>query len=151
MYLDALNLWDLFKKATVLHIAAESHLVERIHAHKPTFYVRGDLVPVSPDIERIDITAIPYPSHHFNFVMCNHVLEHVPDDERACSELFRVIKPGGCAVLQTPYSPILQNSFVDPGINTDELRNRYYGQEDHVPLYGRDLFARITNADSDSM
>ena len=145
MYFDALNLWDRFREAAVLHIAPESHLAERIYQHAPKLYVRGDLAP-DPGTEMLDVTAIPYPAYHFDFVVCNHVLEHVLDDRRACSELFRVTKQGGCAVLQTPYSPVLQNSFVDPAIDTDALRNRYYAQEDNVRLYGRDLFARITEA-----
>jgi ubiquinone/menaquinone biosynthesis C-methylase UbiE len=92
------------------------------------------------------VTKIQYPDSHFDIVICNHVLEHVPDDRRALSELFRVLKPGGLAILQTPYSSVLTNSFSDPAIDTNELRYVCYGQEDHVRIYGRDFFARIEEA-----
>jgi hypothetical protein len=42
--------------------------------------------------------------------------------------------------LQTPYFRLLVNNFEDPGINTDELRLLYYGQEDHVRLFGENRF-----------
>lgn len=75
--------------------------------------------------------------------MCNHVLEHILDDTKAMSELYRVLKKGGYAVLQTPYSPRLGISFEDTNINTAEERKIYYGQSDHVRIYGLDIFERI--------
>jgi len=143
MYLDRLDLWSTLTDAAVLHFAPEEHIKARIEKHNPGIYVKGDLYPPSPDIQRIDITDIPYPDASFDVVFCSHVLEHIPDDEKALRELFRVLKPGGWAVLQTPYFPILQNSFSDPALNTDELRRLYYGQNDHVRIYGRDLFLKI--------
>lgn len=61
----------------------------------------------------------------------------------ALAELSRVLKPGGFCVLQTPYSALLEETFCDPAINTDDLRRRFYGEETHVRIYGRDLFKRI--------
>lgn len=143
MYLDKLNLWIRLTGSSVIHFAPEDKIAKRIMSQNPALYVKADLVPGSLDIEKIDITAIPKPNESFDLLICNHVLEHVPDDRRALSEIFRILKPGGYAILQTPYSSFLSNSFSDSSINTDALRLRYYGQEDHVRLYGRDLFARI--------
>ena len=53
-------------------------------------------------MERIDATAIPYGDGSFDVVLCNHVLEHVPDYRKALSEIHRVLRPDGWAVLQTP-------------------------------------------------
>ena len=61
------------------------------------------------------------------------------------SEIFRVLKPGGEAVLQTPYSNILYESFKDLNISNDMLRKEFYGLEDHVRVYGQDLFRKIKN------
>jgi ubiquinone/menaquinone biosynthesis C-methylase UbiE len=97
-------------------------------------------------MEAIDATQIPHPNESVDFLICNHVLEHVPDDRRALSEFYRVLRRGGHAVLQTPFSPILCNAFEDGGITSDDLRNICYGQEDHVRLYGQDLFTRIEAA-----
>jgi ubiquinone/menaquinone biosynthesis C-methylase UbiE len=74
------------------------------------------------------------------------VLEHVADDRRALSEIYRVLKPGGHAVLQTPYSTVLTRTFEDPGIATENLRLELYGQEDHVRLYGIDFLEKLQAA-----
>jgi SAM-dependent methyltransferase len=146
MYFDKLDFWRRFEGAAILHIAPEAALSERIVSHKPRLYIKGDYSPRAADIQKIDVTAIPFPDESFDVIICNHVLEHVGDDLTALSEMHRVLRPGGCAVLQTPYSNFLARTFTDPAIDSDELRQRYYGQEDHVRLYGRDLFDRFRRA-----
>jgi SAM-dependent methyltransferase len=146
MYLDALNLWPRFADARVLHFAPEAAIVPRIKAVRPAQYVQADLFPTSADIEKIDITNIPYPDNHFDLVICNHVLEHVPDDDLALSEMRRVLKPAGCAILQTPYSSVLHATWSDAGITSEAQRLMAYGQEDHVRLYGMDFFEKISAA-----
>jgi SAM-dependent methyltransferase len=143
MYFDKLKLWERFRHSTVLHVAPEEHLTNAIQAQNPTLYIKGDLDPNALGIDKVDVTAMPYSADSIDFLICNHVLEHVHEDRRALSEIFRVLKPGGSAILQTPYSPCLEESFSDSSITTNELRLRYYGQKDHVRIYGRDLFARI--------
>jgi SAM-dependent methyltransferase len=146
MYFDKLDFWKRFEGADVLHIAPEPALSERIVSYAPRLYVKGDYSPRSADIQRIDVTAIPFPAESFDVIICNHVLEHVSDDRVALSEMHRVLRPAGCAVLQTPYSNFLARTFTDPAIDSDELRLRYYGQADHVRLFGRDLFDRMRQA-----
>lgn len=145
MFFDRLSLWPK-SDAHVLHIAPEKRLAQIFLGRPLAEYIRGDLFPTSPEFQRVDITGMDFPDNHFDMVLCNHVLEHVPDDTRAISELYRVVKPGGVAILQTPFSPILAQSFQDEGINTDERRLRFYGQEDHVRVYGNDLFRKIASA-----
>jgi len=146
MYFDRLSLWGKVKGGDVLRFAPERHFSARIERQRPTTYIKADLFPSSPDIQQIDATRIPFGDEHFDVIICNHVLEHIPDDRKVLSELFRVLRPGGFAVLQTPYSSLLENSFCDSSVNSDELRARFYGQEDHVRVYGRDLFRRIQEA-----
>lgn len=145
MFFDHLALWPK-AGARVLHIAPERKVSERFLKINLSTYVRGDLFPSKPEITAVDITSINFPNHYFDLVLCNHVLEHVPDDLKALTEIYRVLKPGGQAVLQTPYSGVLATSLQDANINTDEMRLRYYGQEDHVRVYGMDLFSRIRDA-----
>lgn len=147
LYLDALNLWQELKGAAILHIAPEKQLGRRLELCQPSRYVRGDLVPTREGVEKLDVTAINYPDESFDLVICNHVLEHVPDDRRALKELLRVLKPGGRAILQTPYAALLEESVEDPeGRKSSSERLAEFGQEDHIRLYGRDLFTRIREA-----
>jgi predicted SAM-dependent methyltransferase len=86
----------------------------------------------------------------FDMLIANHVLEHVGDAEIALHEIFRVLKPGGYAILQTPYSTKLHRTWSDPGIDTPLARLHAHGQEDHVRLFGRDIFDIITAAGFES-
>ena len=94
--------------------------------------------------------SIQFDASTFDAVIANHVLEHVDDDARALSEIHRVLKPGGMAILQTPYSSRLHHTWQDAGIDTPEARLQAYGQEDHVRLFGRDIFERIVAAGFES-
>jgi len=146
MYLQASGLMAALPGMRILHFAPERHLSRRIAALRPIAYIRCDLYPVSPDIERVDIETIPFEDGAFDLVIANHVLEHVKDDGRAVAEISRVLRPGGTAILQTPYSQVLHNTWSDPGITSDEARRQVYGQEDHVRLFGRDIFERFSSS-----
>jgi len=144
LYFDALGLWDSFRDAAVLHFAPEKHLAARIASCVPALYVKGDLCPSREGVTKMDVTAIPHAEGTFDWVICNHVLEHVPDDSAALRELCRVLKPGGRAVLQTPFAKRLAVTREnEPDVASPAARLEFYGQEDHVRLYGADLFERI--------
>ncbi|MEM6732333.1 MAG: class I SAM-dependent methyltransferase, partial [Myxococcota bacterium] len=128
----------------LLHIAPETCLRPMIDTFVAET-VRGDLDP-GHDQVRVDITAIEYPDGHFDAVLCNHVLEHVPDDTRAMSELFRVLSPGGWAVLQVPIDHTRNTTYEDPTITSPEERALAFGQHDHVRWYGLDSADRLRSA-----
>ena len=112
----------------------------------PRTYIKADLFPNNKSIQKHDITNLCFSDQLFDVVIANHVLEHVQNDLAAMSEIFRVLKPGGLAILQTPYSETIPFTIEDPAINSEKERLEVYGQEDHVRLYGRDFFDRLTNA-----
>ena len=144
LYLRQLNVLKKLSGARVLHFAPERKLSELIRAQQPTEYVRGDLFPSQPDIVRLDMEAIDAADASFDIVIANHVLEHVSDDLRALSELHRVLVSGGRAILQTPYAA--GNAQTQQGQATDaRTRLALYGQEDHVRLFGTDIFERFTS------
>jgi len=146
MYFDHAGMWKKIAGANVLHFAPERVLAARISNARPARYVKADLFPAAADVTREDITRLSFGDRTFGVVIANHVLEHVADDRAAMKEIFRVLEPGGLAVLQTPYSDKLTRTFEDEGIRDDESRLQAFGQEDHVRLYGRDLFSRLQGA-----
>ena len=79
----------------------------------------------------------------FNAIICYHVLEHIEDDSKAMAELFRVLKPGGWAILQTPIDDEREETFEDFSITSPKERKKIFGQEDHVRIYGKDYFKRL--------
>lgn len=135
IFFDRLSFWEKFPNSTILHFAPEKHLQEKIEKLNPEKYVKADLFPIGPDFEKIDATEIPYAECSFDLIIANHILEHISEFEKALKEFYRVLKPGGYAILQTPCSAILHQNFEDQGINTEQLRNFFYGQEDHVRVF----------------
>lgn len=143
LYFQATSLFARINGAHVLHFAPEKRLSRLVAAAGPARHVRCDLYPSAPDIDRVDMLAMPFADASFDLLIANHVLEHVDDDLRALQEIHRVLKPGGKAVLQTPYSRRLRRTWEDPGIDDGAARLQAYGQADHVRLYGRDIFERF--------
>lgn len=146
MYMDACGILNEIGDMRILHFAPEIRLSRIIASYKPNHYIKCDLYPAKSDIKKIDIHDIPYPEKFFDLVVANHVLEHVANDLLALKEVRRVLKPAGRAILQTPFSPKLHKTWHDEGINDDMSRLQAFGQEDHVRLFGKDIFARIASA-----
>jgi len=146
LYLKASGIASHIANARVLHFAPESHLGAWIRSLGPSHYAACDLIPYSREVEKVDIEQIPYETEFFDFVIVNHVLEHVHDDLQALAEIFRVLRRGGYAILQTPFSEVLAHTWSDPGITHEYARLHAYGQEDHARLYGRDIFKRFASS-----
>jgi SAM-dependent methyltransferase len=128
----------------VLHIAPEQRLSPKLQEAGFARYVRGDLAGDGHRIQPMDVTALPFPNDAFDVVICNHVLEHVPDDRLAMRELLRVLRPGGIALLQVPISTISATTDEEPELRDPAERERRFGQFDHVRIYGQDYPARLT-------
>ncbi|MHC4789395.1 MAG: class I SAM-dependent methyltransferase, partial [Planctomycetota bacterium] len=82
----------------------------------------------------------------FDVVLCIHVLEHVEDDRRAMREIFRVLKPGGWAILHSPVDKMRERTLEDRSVTSPERREQLYGQKDHLRIYGRDYVERLKEA-----
>src|SRR5262249_51815629 len=105
----------------VLHFAPEFCFFFLFKGSSIVDYTTVDLD--SPPVEvYMDITDIIYPDDTFDVILCYHVLEHVPDDRKAIAELYRVLKPGGWAILQSPVNANYEKTFEDPSIVTPEER-----------------------------
>ncbi len=143
MFFRQFGVEDRLKDAIVLHFAPESRLSTLLKAAGMREYIQADLFPSAAGIQRIDLQDTGLPSDHFDLVIANHVLEHVDDVSNALSEIYRMLVPGGAAVLQTPYSPVLCRTWEDPGLTSEQARLQAFGQEDHVRLFGQDIFSLI--------
>lgn len=134
---------DLFKDScsAVLHFAPEPHIEQEIRNNPSCKYITGDIVPGRADYV-VDITNIQFSENMFDYVICNHVIEHIIDEEKAINELKRVLKPDGTIILSTPISISDEKTYENPNIISPEDRLKYFGQEDHVRLYGLDVKER---------
>jgi len=146
LYLRASGLFDEVPKLRILHFAPEARLTGLIARQSPQEHVKCDLFPTAADVRHVDLLAMPFADASFDLVIANHVLEHVDDDRKALAEIVRVLALGGRTILQTPYSPMLERTWEDAGIRSESARLQAFGQEDHVRLYGSDIFARFESA-----
>ncbi|HVT11389.1 MAG TPA: methyltransferase domain-containing protein [Fimbriimonadaceae bacterium] len=127
----------------VLDIAPADNLGAKIKASPGIDYTSGDLLRTDVMV-KLDVTDIQFPDETFDAVMCNHVMEHVPDDRKAMREIRRVLKPGGWALVLVPYSKVLKETIEDPTAATPEERLRRFGQDDHIRIYALpDYLARL--------
>jgi len=126
----------------VLHFAPEQAFYKRFRNLKNLDYTTTDLNSPLADV-KADICNLPFKENEYDFILCNHVLEHIPNDTKAMQELFRVLKPGGTAILQIPQELDRAETFHDDTITDPKERAKIFGQYDHVRVYGRDYFDKL--------
>ena len=143
MWLYLQNETEFFKKPLkVLHIAPEQEFLKRFKKLKNLEYISADLYSPIVDV-KADILDLPFDDESFDVVFCNHVLEHIVDDCKAMSELFRVLKKGGWGIMQVPMKNSLETTYEDFSITDPKERQKHFGQYDHVRWYGMDYFDRL--------
>lgn len=126
----------------VLHFAPEQCFLKRFRKLKHLDYTTTDLNSPIADV-KADICNLPFEDNTYDIVLCNHVLEHIPDDTKAMQELYRVMKPQGWGVFQIPQDLSREVTFEDDTITDKNERTRIFGQYDHVRIYGRDYFDKL--------
>ncbi|MEQ9426685.1 MAG: methyltransferase domain-containing protein [Cyclobacteriaceae bacterium] len=135
---------EFFKKnIKLLHVAPEICFIHRFEAQANLDYITADIESPLAKV-KMDIHQIPFEPNEIDVVFCNHVMEHVTDDKRAMSEILRVLKPGGWAIIQIPiFHPIPDKTIEDPSITDPKEREKLFGQDDHVRMYGHDYADRL--------
>lgn len=129
-----------------LHIAPEQCFMKAFERQHKDGYITADIESPLAKV-KMDVHDIPFEENTFDIAMCNHVMEHVDDDIKAMSEIYRVLKPGGWAIMQVPFfSPVGSVTYEDASIVDPKERESVYGQDDHVRLYGLDYPDRIRKA-----
>jgi SAM-dependent methyltransferase len=130
----------------VLHFAPEAYLIDFLNTRTER-YVKGDFFApgyhYTSDTLHMDVQQIPFESNTWDMVIANHVLEHVQNDEQALNEIFRVLKPGGIAIIQVPLSLYLSETIEVSDVREDSNYEEITGQFDHKRLYGLDFLNRL--------
>lgn len=151
------------KNISILHFAPEPALYQLFHKKEGVNYITADLDkshyrkelmffcagktleyfyhPENFIQKEINVEEIPYVDNSFDYVIINHVLEHVEKDKKAMSELYRVLKPNGTALITVPVKGEITNE--DESINTSELRLKFYNDPTHLREYGKDIVQRL--------
>jgi SAM-dependent methyltransferase len=147
---ENMNIFDKKIKPTrLLHFAPERIFYDKIDKNKKIAYTPCDLFPElygfdgKAKVLKVDITQIPFEDESFDFILCNHVLEHIPDDNRAMKELYRVLSKEGNGIFQVPIDYSRKETYEDWTITSPEEREKAFGQNDHVRWYGQDYKERL--------
>jgi len=125
------------KKAKILHFAPEEVLRNEINRMSHLEYFTTDIQMNNVNFLREDIQQLSFSNSTFDFIMINHVLEHVKDDESAIAELSRILKSHGVAIITIPgdwkrrytkvYKKINYNGhYRDYGLDVTNLFNKYF-------------------------
>ncbi|OCB74451.1 class I SAM-dependent methyltransferase [Flavobacterium crassostreae] len=139
---DQTDFFTSKEKKKVLHFAPEQAFYKRFRNQKNLDYTTTDLFSPLADV-KADICDLPFEDNQYDIILCNHVLEHIPEDTKAMQELYRVLKPGGMAILQIPQDLNRATTFTDDTITDPKKRAEIFGQYDHVRIYGRDYFDKL--------
>ena len=141
LYLFLLKKTDFFKQSSkkILHVSPFKILYETFRRiHKENYISVG----LNQHCDaRMDITTISYEDNEFGSFICSHVLEHIVDDDKAISKLYRVLSVGGWGIINVPIKG--EVTFEDDSIITDEGRRESFGESNHVRLYGKDLYKKL--------
>lgn len=131
-------------ECSVLHFAAETSSSVLIRQNKKCRYITADIEEGRCDIV-VDMTNMHmFGNDTFDYIIANHVLEHIHDETKAFSELKRVLKKNGVIILSFPLCNDMK-TYEDSSITTPEGRLKAFGQTDHVRLYGTDYKERLEN------
>jgi SAM-dependent methyltransferase len=116
----------------ILHFAPEP-VLRACFENRDLVYETADLHLEDATHSGVDLQHLPFADGSYDMLLCNHVLEHVPDDELAITELARVLSSSGVAVLTVPGDFTRSETRHFEGI----LPNGHYRD------YGRDLIQRL--------
>ena len=126
----------------VLHVAPEYCFLKRFEKLLGDNYITADLESPLAKV-KMDVQDIPFPENTFDVIFCNHIMEHVGSDLKALQELYRVLKPGGWGIIQSPVNYNRKETYEDSTITTPEERMKHFGQYDHVREFGADYAQRL--------
>ena len=130
----------------LLHVAPDIGMYYWLRKRPQLDYVPADLMPerysIVPNVRKEDLNQLSFSDASFDVVVVSHVLEHVPDDRQAMSEVRRVLKSDGYGLFMGPEAIDGGETVEDPTIVDPDERKRLFAQRDHVRVYSREDFAQ---------
>lgn len=133
---------------TTLHIAPEVCLMKefkRMYKSAPYSYITADLESPLADMH-FDVQNIPMEDNSVDIIICNHLLEHVENDQTALKEMYRIMRSGGIGIMLAPIDYSRDVTFEDDTITDPKQRAELFGQYDHRRVYGKDYLDRLCAA-----
>ncbi len=131
------RLWVLLKpklnKTKILHFSPSKSIRTRLASLTNITYITTDYAGEFEAMKCLNIEAIDEPDNQYDIIICYHVLEHIENDQKAMKELYRITKPGGICIIQTPFKE--GEIYEDSSLRTEQERLLHFGQEDHVRIY----------------
>jgi SAM-dependent methyltransferase len=127
-------------KGKILHFSPSRSLYRILKNVESIDYFSSDFENEFIAEYKYDITNIDCVDNTFDLIICYHILEHIIEDEKAMSELYRVLRPGGICLIQTPFQNA-KKIYEDSSIISKEERLKVFGQEDHVRIYSSEGLA----------
>jgi SAM-dependent methyltransferase len=145
------RLWELLQEEflkpgmNVLDFSPSRNLFRVLKAEQHISYTSSDYSGEFLADRNYSIVDIDRPDNEFDLIICYHILEHIEEDMKAMSELYRILKPGGVCMIQTPFKE--GTVYENPAIYMPEDRLKHFGQADHVRIYSVDgLTTRLRSA-----
>jgi SAM-dependent methyltransferase len=130
----------------MLHIAPEPFF-RNFFASRFGGYETADLCMKGVD-HRVNLQNTPFRDATYDFIFASHVLEHIPDDQKAIREIRRILKPGGIAILPVPV--VCEKTIEYPEPNPNEAYHMRAPGFDYFDKY-KPYFSRVEMRTSDSL
>lgn len=143
---------ELFTKKEIqlLHISPEFCFYEKLKNQTNITYFPVDKFEPGYDYQNLtrnfDLLDENLKAEQYDFIICNHVLEHITDDKTAIKNLYKILKFGGTAIISVPILADNKPTYEDNSITTPKERKKHFGQWDHVRYYGTDISERFQEA-----
>jgi SAM-dependent methyltransferase len=140
------NETEIFTRSgcTILHIAPERPLFNLLKK-TDAIYIDGDINPAYAR-QVVDVTGLQYPDNYFDYIICSHVLGHVPDEAQAIRELTRVLRWEGTALILTLLDLQNPDTLEHDGPLTAKERMLLYGEPDLFRRHGEDFAGRLAQS-----
>ncbi|GGG06214.1 hypothetical protein GCM10011344_03350 [Dokdonia pacifica] len=118
---------------SILHFSPPRTLYRSFKKRTDIHYIATDFEDEFIADHSYDITDIKLPDNSQDVIICYHVLEHITEDLKAMNELYRILKPNGVCLIQTPFKE--GDIYEDYSITSEAGRLNAFGQKDHVRIY----------------